>query len=252
MDENICYICRSGVSENNRISPCKCKGSMEYIHLKCFAQILQNDKTCSICKTMYILPEMDYEGMIYYINLLIFHMRACYLIGINQLIWWSALFYCTISMSDVNFVHLILLSPTLLLECIGPGYEFVYPKNKGELRYNNVLIHELKFMFFRIIETTVFIIFNFMLTYMLLKFLNPHESTKFHPLMIISLFNILAYYTVKIVLLLKNFVVYQCCDDFSHIKKTRKTRNFSESRMLFDEIVYRNDYLYFIESHIYD
>lgn len=53
MDE--CRICLENEDILRMISPCKCKGSVQYIHVHCFLKELRvsNRCECSICKTKY-------------------------------------------------------------------------------------------------------------------------------------------------------------------------------------------------------
>ena len=53
MDE--CRICLENEDSIRMISPCKCKGSIQYIHVHCFIKEIKASKvySCSICKTKY-------------------------------------------------------------------------------------------------------------------------------------------------------------------------------------------------------
>ena len=60
MNQNIneCRICYSSetTNYNQLISPCKCSGSMKYIHYECLFQYINmnNNLICNICNTLYI------------------------------------------------------------------------------------------------------------------------------------------------------------------------------------------------------
>jgi hypothetical protein len=61
-DRNICRFCLSSRigTENPLISPCNCKGSLEFVHLKCLNRWRQidmqrNGRTCALCLTNYTL-----------------------------------------------------------------------------------------------------------------------------------------------------------------------------------------------------
>ena len=68
-ERNICRFCLSSkdLSANPLITPCNCKGSLEFVHLKCLnrwrrVDIQRNGRTCSLCLTNYIfLQPMQME-----------------------------------------------------------------------------------------------------------------------------------------------------------------------------------------------
>ena len=62
-EEKICRICRSNEYQNTMISPCKCQGSMKYVHSDCHKEWIWNRPfnlftpfnflSCEVCKTVY-------------------------------------------------------------------------------------------------------------------------------------------------------------------------------------------------------
>ena len=69
MELNLCRFClgTNQSQKNPLISPCQCKGSMEFVHFKCLnrwrhVDIGRNGLTCSLCMTNYTLPRLhEYE-----------------------------------------------------------------------------------------------------------------------------------------------------------------------------------------------
>ena len=52
-DEYVCKYCLDEINptSNDVISPCNCRGSMNYVHKKCFNKV--NRSSCEICKIDY-------------------------------------------------------------------------------------------------------------------------------------------------------------------------------------------------------
>ena len=51
-----CRICLQQSKSKDLISPCKCKGSLQYIHKSCFISWIaskQNNLICELCQTHY-------------------------------------------------------------------------------------------------------------------------------------------------------------------------------------------------------
>ena len=69
MEIRLCRFCLASKDTNTNplISPCACKGSMQFVHFKCLNRwrsmnIERNGRTCSLCMTNYILPRLyQYE-----------------------------------------------------------------------------------------------------------------------------------------------------------------------------------------------
>ncbi len=69
MEVRLCRFCLSSkhTDTNPLVSPCHCKGSMEFVHFKCLnrwrnVDIERNGRTCSLCMTNYRLPRLhEYE-----------------------------------------------------------------------------------------------------------------------------------------------------------------------------------------------
>jgi hypothetical protein len=67
--EKICRfcLCNKQTRKNPLISPCNCKGSLEFVHLKCLNRwrrmdVLRNGRLCSLCQTDYaFLPPFIME-----------------------------------------------------------------------------------------------------------------------------------------------------------------------------------------------
>lgn len=62
--ENVCRICRSGSEEGRPLFyPCKCSGSIKYIHEDCLLTWLShsNVKFCELCKTPYSFQPCKFE-----------------------------------------------------------------------------------------------------------------------------------------------------------------------------------------------
>ncbi|VDM37339.1 unnamed protein product [Toxocara canis] len=57
-----CRICLEEDNDANMISPCSCRGSLQYVHARCLQHWfdVMHTKRCQICKTDY---EMEYRGM---------------------------------------------------------------------------------------------------------------------------------------------------------------------------------------------
>jgi len=51
-DELICRICRENGTRENLVHPCKCSGSIRYVHEKCLLEWIEHSKTetCELCK----------------------------------------------------------------------------------------------------------------------------------------------------------------------------------------------------------
>lgn len=71
MEMRQCRFCLgSKHSDNNPlISPCHCKGSMEFVHFKCLnrwrnVDIERNGRTCSLCMTNYKLPRLHHYEVV--------------------------------------------------------------------------------------------------------------------------------------------------------------------------------------------
>ncbi len=68
-DRSLCRFCLSSknVSANPLISPCNCKGSLEFVHLKCLnrwrrVDLQRNGRMCGLCLTNYIhLQPIQFE-----------------------------------------------------------------------------------------------------------------------------------------------------------------------------------------------
>jgi len=66
-----CRICLSdGIlkGKNSLVSPCKCNGSMKYVHEDCFEESRKypgKDRACDVCKTVYNIftPFLEYEDI---------------------------------------------------------------------------------------------------------------------------------------------------------------------------------------------
>lgn len=60
--EKVCRICLDVESGIELISPCKCKGSMKWIHPQCYQEVRlrSNSYHCSICKQYYPFQDMFY------------------------------------------------------------------------------------------------------------------------------------------------------------------------------------------------
>lgn len=71
-DQQDCRICLDNKNVHDFVSPCKCSGTLKYVHQKCFSRWLQeratygNEYQCEICKTIYLNYSED-VGLVRYL-----------------------------------------------------------------------------------------------------------------------------------------------------------------------------------------
>ena len=99
--EILCRFCLSTKNDslNPLISPCQCKGSMEFVHLRCLNRwreidVLRNGRLCLLCLTKYtdciefeIIPKTDSltHYILSYPGLLLLYYNAIYIRVLNDL-----------------------------------------------------------------------------------------------------------------------------------------------------------------------
>ena len=64
---NECWICYDSNKDEKLISPCKCSGSLKYVHKSCLETWLQyeKDSQCKICKTNYQIKRDNKQNLYY-------------------------------------------------------------------------------------------------------------------------------------------------------------------------------------------
>jgi hypothetical protein len=126
--EILCRFCLSTKNDslNPLISPCQCKGSMEFVHLRCLNRwreidVLRNGRICLLCLTKYtdciefeIIPKTD--SLTYYVlsypGLLLLYYNAVYILVLNDLEnrdeFRNAKFFYSLSLYFFTFLYSIL------------------------------------------------------------------------------------------------------------------------------------------------
>ena len=72
-----CRICYSSDHSEDLISPCLCKGSMQYVHHQCLDQWRQLSRNpealthCGLCRSLYIIPFEKLGKLLTFIHFLI-------------------------------------------------------------------------------------------------------------------------------------------------------------------------------------
>jgi E3 ubiquitin-protein ligase MARCH6 len=59
-DELICRICRENGNRETLVHPCKCSGSIRYVHEKCLLEWIEHSKTetCELCKHKFVFAKV--------------------------------------------------------------------------------------------------------------------------------------------------------------------------------------------------
>ena len=99
-------LCRFCLDTKNRklnplINPCRCKGSMEFVHVKCLNRwrlmdFERNGKTCSLCLTEYVFPRMFEYETIPAVNTIPFYFLQ----------------YPGLILASYNYIYVVLISST--------------------------------------------------------------------------------------------------------------------------------------------
>ena len=123
MEARLCRFCLSkkNYPANPLISPCQCKGSMEFVHFKCLnrwrnVDIERNGRTCSLCLTNYRLPQLHQYELIPGIN-------SCSLYILN---------YPGLTLSLYHYVFVVIMSSNhqprnqIILEVFYTGSQYIY------------------------------------------------------------------------------------------------------------------------------
>ncbi|CEF70344.1 Zinc finger, RING-CH-type domain and Zinc finger, RING/FYVE/PHD-type domain-containing protein [Strongyloides ratti] len=63
IDKRICRICFDGNSPNDMVSPCKCKGSCQYVHNSCLTKWYESSGrgSCEICKFEFLISREGFK-----------------------------------------------------------------------------------------------------------------------------------------------------------------------------------------------
>ena len=99
-----CRICRSeGTSDQPLFYPCKCSGSIKYVHQECLMEWLSHTqkKYCELCKTPFTFTKL-YDGSMPQTLPLLLFIGQLLLLGFNAVLRWSRF-------TMVTFVWLIWL-----------------------------------------------------------------------------------------------------------------------------------------------
>lgn len=100
-ERNICRFCLASkiTQANPLISPCNCKGSLEFVHLKCLNRwrqmdVTRNSRTCFLCLTNYrLLQPFQFEQ-----------------IPENQTMWLYCLNYPGLLLLAYNYIYAIAMA----------------------------------------------------------------------------------------------------------------------------------------------
>lgn len=116
--ESQCRFClASKISQTNPlISPCQCKGTVEFVHLKCLNRwrrmdIARNGRQCSLCLTNYIIPQLNTFEKIPEINTI----RLYYLQYPGLILSLYNYIYVVLLSSNKNPLMIIVLSDTYIV-----------------------------------------------------------------------------------------------------------------------------------------
>lgn len=121
-DSKVCRICFDDENKEDLISPCGCKGTMQFVHKECLNSWLANNKSdkryfqCNECKKDYVRLKpsgqdaaVEFNMAIYTLSLTIFTslvlVLTLFLCGVSAIICFCVLFILyvmTVSMSVIS------------------------------------------------------------------------------------------------------------------------------------------------------
>lgn len=125
--EKICRFCLANkqTGKNPLISPCNCKGSLEFVHLKCLNRwrrmdILRNGRTCSLCQTHYdFLPPFIMETIPQNNTIFLYYLNYPGLVLVTYNYIYAVALSSNKSMSDQIFLQAIYMTSQYM-------FHFVY------------------------------------------------------------------------------------------------------------------------------
>lgn len=116
---SICRFCLHEEGENNKdqlITPCKCKGSMRYVHASCLSRWRSTNNAsldkCTLCNCRYVYAPYTLAVYSYVLNIMIF-IVFLYMIDLNSLLFSNTIeedvwVTCMITFLQVCFTFIIL------------------------------------------------------------------------------------------------------------------------------------------------
>jgi len=128
-----CKICfeTTNTIDNKLIHPCKCKGSIKFVHEKCILKWFQQSdnakKTCEICKYEYVLKKVHYDEIyFFYKDILYCKIEILlYLMYILSCSFLATIYGIVDTTNNYSWTKIISNNNTISIDCV----KFLYITN---------------------------------------------------------------------------------------------------------------------------